>query len=76
MPKSIIATELAVEALSIRSDAGGTVTGLIATVNVDYGGTRAREEFDLWAELTATQRTSFQGMYDKLTQRLQAAYIA
>ena len=49
---------------------------ILATVNVAYGGTKVREEFDLWAELTATQRTSFQAMYDRLAQRLQTVYLA
>ncbi len=76
MPKSITATDLSVEVLGILVDDAGAVTALTATVNVDYDGARVREEFDLWAELTASQRTTFQAMYNKLTQRLQAAYLA
>ena len=76
MPKSVTATDLAVEGLSILADETGAVTGLTATVNVAYGDTRAREQFDLWAELTASQRTAFQGLYNRLTQRLQESYLA
>ena len=76
MPKNLIAADLTVEELSIQSDGSGKVTGLTATVNVAYGEARIREQFDLWAELSTSQRTSFQGMYNKLTQRLQATYIA
>ena len=59
-----------------RSKSSGTVTRLTATVNVAYGKTGVREEYDLWAELTASQRTAFQALYDRLTQRLQATYLA
>ena len=76
MPKNLIAADLTVEELSIQTGGSGNVTGLTATVNIDYGETRVREQFDLWAELSASQRTSFQGVYDKLTQRLQTTYIA
>ena len=76
MPKTLTATNLAVEGLSIDVDGSGAVTGLTATVNVGYGDARAREQFDLWAEFTATQRSAFQAMYTKLTQRLQAVYLA
>ena len=76
MPKSLTATDLTIEGLSIKSDEAGTVHGLAATVNIAYGETRAREQFDLWAELTATQKSNFQAVYDRLSQRLQAAYLA
>ena len=76
MPKTIAATDLTVEGLRVQTDEAGTVNGLAATVNVAYGGSRAREEFDLWAELTATQKSNFQAVYDRLSQRLQAAYLA
>ena len=76
MPKTITATNLTVEGLRIQTDAPGTVTGLVATVNVAYGESRAREEFDLWAELTATQKSNLQAVYDRLSQRLQTAYLA
>ena len=76
MPKSITTTDVVIESLSVQADETGTVTGLTATVNVAYGETRVREHFDLWAELTASQRTGFQGMYDRLAQRLQAVYLA
>lgn len=76
MPKSLTATGLTIEGLSIQTDDTGAVRSVSATVNVAYGETRVREEFDLWAELTATQRNSFQTLYDKLTQRLQTTYLA
>ena len=76
MPKSLTATDLTIEGLSIQTDEAGAIAGLTATVNVSYGGTRSREEFDLWAELTVSQRTAFQGLYDRLTQRLQTTYLA
>ena len=41
MPKNLIATDLAVEALRIRTDEAGAVTGLTATINVAYSDTRA-----------------------------------
>lgn len=76
MPKNLIATDLAVEALRIQTDEAGAVTGLTATVNVAYNNTRAREEFDLWAVLTATQRSNFQKLHDVLSQSLQNTYLA
>ncbi len=76
MPKSLVATDLAVEGLGIQTDETGNVTGLAATVNIAYGETRVREQFDLWSELAAGQRTAFQALYDRLTQRLQTAYLA
>lgn len=76
MPKNLIATDLAVEALRIQTDEAGAVTGLTATVNVAYSDTRAREEFDLWAVLTATQRSNFQKLHDVLGQSLQDTYLA
>lgn len=76
MPKSLTATDLTIEGLSIQTNEAGAVRSVSATVNVAYGETRVREEFDLWAELTATQRNSFQTLYDKLTQRLQTTYLA
>ena len=76
MPKNITATDLTVETMHIQTDTTGAVTSLSATVNVAYGEARVREEFDLWAELTATQRNNFQAVYDRLTQRLQTAYLA
>ena len=75
MPKSITATSLNVERL-VFSTVGGTIDGLVASVNVAYGEIRVREEFDLWAELTAGQRSSFQALYDRLAERLQATYLA
>ncbi len=76
MPKTLTATDLTIEELTMQTDESGTVVGLEATVNVAYSGTRAREQFDLWAEFTTTQRNSFQGMYDKLTQRIQSTYFS
>ncbi len=76
MPKNLIATDLAVEALRIQTDEAGAVTALIATVNVAYSDTRAREEFDLWAVLTTTQRSNFQKVHDVLGQSLQDTYLA
>lgn len=76
MPRSLTATDLTIEGLSIQTDTAGAVTGLTTTVNVTYGASRVREKFDLWAELTATQRNNFQTLYDRLTQRLQATYLA
>ena len=76
MPKSITATDVTIENLTVQADENGAVTGLTANANVAYGETRVREQFDLWAELTATQRTALQGVYDRLTQRLQEAYLA
>ena len=52
------------------------IARLSAFVNVDYGEARTREQFDLWAELTASQRTAFQELYDRLTQQLEATYLA
>ena len=76
MPKNLIATDLAVEALRIQTDEAGAVTALTATVNVAYSDTRAREEFDLWPVLTATQRSNFQKIHDVLSQSLQDTYLA
>ena len=76
MPKSPSATDLAIEGLSVQTDGAGAATGLTAGVNVAYGQSMVREQFDLWAELTASQRTSFQAVYDRLTQQLQTTYLA
>lgn len=76
MPKSLLATDLAIEGLSMQTDRAGAVTGLTAGVNVSYGDARVREQFDLWAELSENHRVAFQRLYDKLAQRLQAVYLA
>ena len=76
MPKNITATDLTVEGLSVQTDETDAVVGLNATVNVAYGETRVREEFDLWTELTGAQRSNFQDIYDTLAQRSQATYLA
>ena len=76
MPKNLTATSVQVESLNIRTAAAGAVAGLIATVNVAYGKTQIREEFDLWAQLTANQRTAFQNLYERLATRLTAIYLA
>ena len=75
MPKSITATKVEVRGLSFQVDDAGVVTGLSATLGVDYGAARNSESFDLWAELTATQRTVFQTIYNKLVSRITASYI-
>lgn len=76
MPKSITATDIVVESLSVQADDGGTVTGLVANINVAFGDTRTREQFDLWAELTAAQRGAFDQIYQTLSDRLLAAYLS
>ena len=75
MPKTITATDTAIESLAIQIDETGAVTGLTAVVNVSYDEAKVREQFDLWTELTASQRTAFQALHDRLTQRLQATYL-
>ena len=69
MPKTLAATDLTIEGLHTQTDETGAINGLTATVNVAYGESRAREEFDLWAELTATQKSNFQAVYDRLNLR-------
>lgn len=76
MPKSITATDIVVESLSVQADEGGMVTGLVANINVAFGDTRTREQFDLWAELTESQRTAFEDVHATLIQRLQQTYLA
>ena len=76
MPKSIIATDLTVESLSMQTDEAGTLVGLTAHVNVAYGEARVREQFDIWAVLTESQRADFQTVYDTLKQSLQQTYLA
>ena len=75
MPKSLTATGLRLENLNVAEDGTGTVTGLNASVNIDYGLTSSREQFDVWVNLTATQRSNFQTLYNVLTQSLQDAYL-
>ncbi|MFH1140250.1 MAG: hypothetical protein V1724_00955 [Chloroflexota bacterium] len=76
MPKSIIATDLVVESLSMQTDEASTLVGLMAHVNVAYGEARVREQFDIWSLLTDSQRAYFQAVYDTLRQQLQATYLA
>ncbi len=76
MPKSITATDLTVESLSMQTDEASTLVGLTAHVNVAYGEARVREQFDIWSILTDSQRTYFQAVYDTLRQQLQATYLA
>ena len=75
MPKNLTATDLVIESLSAQADATGALTGLIALVNVDYDGTGVREQFDVWADRTANQRSNVQGLYDAVAQILQSAYL-
>ena len=75
MPKSITATDLVVESLSMQTDEA-TLVGLTAHVNVAYGEARVREQFDIWSVLTDSQRAYFQAVYDTLRQQLQATYLA
>ncbi|MEK7778296.1 MAG: hypothetical protein AAB303_06705 [Chloroflexota bacterium] len=76
MPKSIIATDLTVESLSMQTDEASTLVGLTAHVNVAYGEARVREQFDIWLGLTNSQRAYFQEVYNTLRQQLQATYLA
>ncbi len=76
MPKSITATAITVESLGIQADEAGTLVGLTAFVNVAYGETRVREQFDIWAVLADSQRAYFQEVYSTLRLQLQAAYLA
>ena len=76
MPKSIIATALTLESLNIQTDDAGTLVGLMAYVNVAYGETRVREQFDLWSVLSDGQRAYFQDVFGALRQQLQASYLA
>ena len=75
MPKSLTATGLNLENLNVQTDESGTVIGLNAGINIDYGETSSREQFDLWAVLTTIQRSNFQTLYDVLTQSLQDTYL-
>ncbi len=76
MPKSITATDIVVESLSMQTDEASTLVGLTAHVNVAYGEARVREQFDIWSILTDSQRAYFQAVYDTLRQQLQATYLA
>lgn len=77
MPKSITATDLIVESLSMQTDPDGSgLVGLTAHVNVAYGEARVREQFDIWSVLTDSQRAYFQAVYDTLRQQLEATYLA
>ncbi len=75
MPKSIVATDIDVESLSVKVDGASTVTGLIAYLNVAYGDAKVREQFDLWTQLNLAQRADIQAIYDTLKQQLQATYL-
>ena len=76
MPKSITATGLNLESVLVGMDQSGVVNGLTAVLNVAYGDSRVREQYDLWAELSASQKAAVQGVYDTLIQQAQAAYLA
>lgn len=76
MPKSMTATALTLESLGIQTDEASTLIGLTAYVNVAYGDTSVREQFDLWPILTDSQRAYFQEVYNTLRQQLQSAYLA
>ena len=74
MPKTLSATAVVLRQLDVV-DAAGVVTGLTARVLVTYGQQGQVEDYDLWANLTASQRTAFQAMYTRLLAQLTTTYI-
>ncbi|MBI4338597.1 MAG: hypothetical protein HY680_01445 [Chloroflexi bacterium] len=76
MPKSITATSINLESIQVQRDQAGVVDGLWATLNVAYGESHVREEYDLWTELSPTQRDAVQDLYDTLVQSAQTTYLA
>ncbi|GEM_PF-3461085 len=76
MPKSITATSISLESIRVERDEADAVQGLTAVLNVAYGESRVREEYDLWAVLSSSQQTAVQGLYDTLLQTAQSAYLA
>ncbi len=76
MPKSITATSVALEAVQVGRDEGGQVTSLTAVLNIAYGESHVREEYDLWTALSPEQRQAMQDIYETLIQRAQAEYLA
>jgi len=75
MPKSLMATGLQIEGLSIQTDETDLVCGLTTKVNVAYGETQVREDYDIWADMSATKRDQFQSLYTLLVQRLNTVYF-
>ncbi len=76
MPKSITATGINLESVLVGRDQSGAVNGLTAILNVAYGESHVREEYDLWGGLSPAQRAGVQGLYDALMQAAQAEYLA
>ena len=76
MPKNLTARGLVLENLNVQTDESDAVIGLNAGININYGETSLREQFDLWAVLTSTQRSNFQEIHNALTQLLQSTYIS
>ena len=76
MPKSITATSISLETIWVERDEVDVVQGLTAVLNVAYGESRVREEYDLWSVLSSSQKTAVQSLYYTLLQTAQAAYLA
>ena len=76
MPKSITVTGVNLESVRVGRDESGAVNSLTAVLNVAYGESHVREEYDLWACLSPAQRAAAQDLYDTLIQRAQAVYLA
>jgi hypothetical protein len=76
MPKSIIATRITVESIRMEKAPDGAINGLTALLNVGYGNNPVREEYNLWAGLSASQRAAVQDLYNTLVQQAQGAYLA
>ena len=73
MARTAVTSDAHVEHVHPVTDAG-KVTGLVATVNYALGETRVREDIDVWASLTATQKTNAQALYVSVVAAVKAEF--
>lgn len=80
MPRNLSTGDTQFEGVRVVASDGGTVTGLLVTINYatkdesDAEVTRIREERDVWDDLTAAQKTQVQGIYNRITSGVRAVY--
>lgn len=75
MAKTITATDLTVETLTIKTDDHGNMIGLETQLNVTYGDTRIREQVDIWPMLNVEQQAYLQHLQATIIQNLRTAYL-
>lgn len=76
MPKTFTAQNLRqIEGLSFKVDKQGRVTGLGATVEVNYGGFGRSETLDVFPRLSPTQQAAVQSLYEQISALLTAEFL-